>query len=107
MTFEALEISLRLIRSLRRPLVLIRKHDPKEHDDIRRAAGSVAHNLSEGRRRRGKDRIHHWRIAAGSAEEVGTGLRVAESWGFLTPEDIEESMSLVDRLLAMCWRMTE
>jgi len=37
----------------------------------------VSNNLAEGQKRLGRDRIHARRVAAGSAEEVRTILRVA------------------------------
>ena len=81
MAFEVLELSLELISSLRGSLRVIRSRDPKLHDQIRSAASSISLNLAEGRRRVGKDRLHLWRIASGSADEVRTALRVAEAWG--------------------------
>ena len=68
--FQALELSIQAIRSLRQPLAKLREQDPKLADQLQRAASSVALNLSEGRRRTGKDRRHHFRIAAGSADET-------------------------------------
>jgi hypothetical protein len=37
----------------------------------------VALNLDEGRRRAGQDRLHHFRVALGSAAELDTALRLA------------------------------
>ena len=106
MRFEALELSLDLIRSLRDPLRQLRSRDAKLYGQIRTAASSVALNLSEGSRRAGKDRRHHFRIAAGSADEVRTGLRVAEAWGDLDGARIAESLAYLDRLLAILWGLT-
>jgi four helix bundle protein len=39
-------------------------------DQVIRSASSVPANLAEGAGRSGRDRIHHWRIAYGSAKEV-------------------------------------
>ena len=103
--FQALELSIQAIRSLRKPLRRIREQDPKLADQLQRAASSVPLNLSEGRRRTGKDRRYHWRIAAGSADETLTALRVAEAWGQLEQADIEEPLRLLDRLLAILWRL--
>ena len=106
MPFEALEVSLELVRSLRRPLRRLESRDPRLSRQLRDAASSVALNLAEGRRRAGKDRRHLWRIAAGSADEVRTSLRVAEAWGHLEAPELEEALELLDRLLAMTWRLT-
>ncbi len=104
--FDALEVSLELIRSLGEPLSVIRSRDPQLFDQIRRAATSLALNLAEGRKRVGRDRLNHWRIASGSAEEVRTALRVAAAWGDLDPASYERSFQLLDRVAAMLWRLT-
>ncbi len=77
MRFEALELSLDAIRILRQPVKIITSRDPKLADQLRRAASSVSLNLSDGSRRVGRDRTHLWRIAAGSADDAVTALRVA------------------------------
>ena len=104
--FDALEVSLKAIRSLRQPLRTIRARDPKLAEQLRQAASSVALNLSEGRRRLGKDRRYHWSVASGSAEEAHTCPRLAEAWGNVTESEIKEALQLLDRLLAMLWRLT-
>jgi four helix bundle protein len=104
--FQALEVSLELVRSLRRPVERLRVRDRALSEQIRRAASGVSLNLAEGRRRGGADRLHSWRIAAGSAEEVRAALRVAVAWGDLTAAEVSEALLLLDRLLAMLWRLT-
>ena len=106
MPFEALEISLEAIRSLRSPLRRIRAQDPRLYQQIRSAASSVTLNLAEGSRRKGKDRLHLWRVAAGSAEEVRAALRAAEAWGDLEAPAVAPTLALLDRVLAMLWRLT-
>ena len=104
--FQALELSLDVIRGLRQPLRQLRCRDRKLHDEIRRAASSASLNIGEGNRRVGKDRLHHFRIAAGSADETRSALRVAEAWGDLDEAAIQESLQLLDRLLAVLWRLS-
>ncbi|MCZ6795564.1 MAG: four helix bundle protein [Planctomycetota bacterium] len=58
MPFEALEVSLELVRSLRQPLRRLESCDPRLSRQLRDAASSVALNLAEGRRRAGRDRRH-------------------------------------------------
>ena len=106
MQFIALETSLQLIRALRRPISPLRLRDPKLHDQIRRAASSISLNLAEGAGRSGKDRRRHYRIAAGSAEEVRVALRVAEAWGELSAQATAEPLQGMDHQLAMLWRLT-
>jgi four helix bundle protein len=106
MPFDAFDVSLDLIRSLREPLAAVAERDPALAQQLRRAAASVPLNLSEGRRRNGRDRLHLWRVAAGSAEEVVAGLRVAEAWGHVGATSIAPALALCDRVLAMLWRLT-
>jgi len=106
MPFVALEVALSLIRSLRHPVQRIRRHNAKHASQIVDAASSIAANLSEGNRRVGRDRLHHFRIAAGSADETRTHLRVAESWGWLGEPDIAEALTLLDRQLRLLHGLT-
>ena len=106
MAFDAFDVALALIRALRRLLAKIAQDDKSLADQIRRAAASAALNLSEGQCRSGRDQAHLWRIAHGSAQETLGGVRVAEAFGYVGPDDIAESLALADRLLAMCWRLT-
>ena len=63
-------------------------------------------NIAEGRRRVGKDRTHLWRVALGSADEVRVALRTAVAWGDLESRDIAEPLELLDRVIAMLWKLT-
>ena len=105
MRWDVFEVSLELIRSLRDPLGQVRLCDKALADQIARAASSVPLNLSEGRRRAGKDRIHHFRVAAGSAEEVRASLLVVQAWGY-DGDSLAGPLALLDRLGAMLYRMT-
>jgi four helix bundle protein len=106
MQFDAYQVSLELVRSLRAVLPQIRRGNPSLATQLDRAAPSIALNLSEGRRRTGKDRVQLWKIAAGSADEVRAGLEVAEASGYVTMAEIEPLRGLIDRILAMTYRMT-
>ncbi len=106
MAFQAFEVSLQMIRALGAPLTGVERRDPSLATQIRRAAASVSLNLAEGGRRRGKDRIHLWRVASGSAAEVRASLRVAEAFGYLDVSQAEETLRLCDRVMAMLWVLT-
>ncbi len=105
MSFDALEVSLALASSLRRPLAALRAVDRPLHDQIHRALVSIPLNLAEGRERTGRDRNYHWRVAAGSAQEVRAGLRVAIALGMLETKDLTEALALLDRVCAMLYRL--
>jgi len=81
--FQALEVALEIVRSLRGVVRTIRRHDVKLAQQIVASAASVAANLAEGNRRSGRDRASFFRIAAGNADETRTHLRVAMAWGFI------------------------
>ena len=106
MAFEALEMAIEMAAALREPLVRLQTHDADLAKQARRAASSVALCISEGQRRGGKDRRHLFRVAAGSAAEVRTALRLALAWGYLEPSELAAPLALVDRELAMLYRMT-
>ena len=106
MKFVVFELALEVIRSLRAPREVVRKLDVSLHDQMRRAANSVCLNLAEGNRRVGRDRLHCWRIAAGSAEELRTALSVAEAWGTIHPASVARTNQLLDQVLAILWRLT-
>ncbi len=105
-TFYALEYALELIRSLRSLQALVRRHDSNLANQLVKAASSVAANVAEGNRRTGKDRLHLFRIAAGSADETRTHLRVAEAWGYVTSAQIADALRLADRELAILYGLT-
>ena len=104
--FVALELALELIRSLRGLQAQIRRHDSNLANQLVKAASSVAANVAEGNRRTGKDRLHLFRIAAGSADETRTHLRVAEAWGYITRPQTTASLDLADRQLAILYKLT-
>ena len=104
--FDAYSVAVEMIRALKPVTTRVQGRDPALATQLRKAAASVPLNISEGRRRVGKDRIHHWRIAAGSAAEVRACLDVADAWGYLEPTNVEAALELIDRILAMLWRLT-
>ena len=107
MKLVAYEVALETIGALRAPVSVLEKTDRGLADQIRRAASSVVLNLQEGRGRMGKDRRQCWRIAAGSAREVRAALEVARAWGHVGADVVGPALALLDRELAMLWRMTE
>jgi four helix bundle protein len=102
--FIAYEVSIELIRTLRELVPSIRREDRDLADQIRRAATSVALNLSEGARFTTGNARRHFEIAQGSAMEVKAGLAVASAWGWGT--DATAACQILDRLLALLWRLT-
>ncbi len=64
MSFDAFDLALDLIRSLRDPMTRIASRDSDLEKQLRRAASSIALNLGEARRRFGRHQeVHHPRLA--------------------------------------------
>jgi four helix bundle protein len=83
--FVAYDVALEVIANLRGTVEVIRTRDAKLAQQIVASASSVAANVSEGNRRVGRDRLHLFRIAAGSADETRAHLcqrasETAEIW---------------------------
>jgi four helix bundle protein len=105
MEFLVLDKSLELIRLLRPLVVVIRRHDPKLVGQIRDAANSAGQNLAEGNGRVGRDRLHLWRVALTSAEEVHMELRQAEAWGYVKPADIAQALDVANHLIRVIQKL--
>ena len=100
MHWDVYEVSLDIIRALRGLVQQLARKDPALAKQIRDAANSIPLNLREGRRRAGRDRIHLWRIAAGSADEVRGALDAALAWGDIDGDAARLVLPLLDRELA-------
>ncbi len=74
-------------------------------DQVIRAASSVPANLAEGHGRARRDRMHHWRIGYGSAEEVDSHLRLLSAAGAVDARQAEIALRLFDEVRAMTWRL--
>ncbi len=103
---EVLEVALEVVADLRRPMDALRVRDRDLHRQVKRAASSMTLNIAEGWKRTGSDRLHAWRIACGSAEEVRVALRTALAWGDLTEQQVQPALERLDRVVAMLWSMT-
>lgn len=102
--FQAYEVALEMVARLRTAVEALARRDKNLADQVRRASSSVVLNIAEGARRSGKDRLHFYRIAAGSGAEVRAAMEVAQAWGYLGSNP--EVETLLDRVLAMLWRLT-
>src|SRR5262245_16993635 len=102
--FIAYEVSVQLVASLREPVALIEGSNRDLADQLRRAATSVVLNLAEGQRLTKGNKQKHYAIAHGSANEVKVALAAAQAWGWI--DDVADSRAILDRLLALLWRLT-
>jgi four helix bundle protein len=105
MTFDAYNRSLDLLHTLVPLLKRLSGADPKLADQLRRAAQSIVLNIAEANRRSGDDRKYRFRIALGSAAEVGACLEVATAFGYAQGLALEQPATLADRVRAMTYRL--
>lgn len=106
MKFQAEEVAMEMLIEIGPLLEELKRRDRGLEDQARRAAQSVALNISEGNRREGRDRNAHFRIAAGSAAETRTAVRIAIAWRYVDAARAARVDELLDRELAMLWRLT-
>ena len=106
MGFDTLEVALELAAALAAPVAKVARRDRELASQMRRAANGIALQIAEARKREGGDRLHLFRVAAGSNSETVTALRLALGWGYVGAGDIAEALALADRLGAMLWRLT-
>jgi four helix bundle protein len=105
MAFDTYDRSLALLRALAPLLDRITAADPKLADQLRRAATSTALNIAEANRRAGRDRRNRFRIALGSAAEVGAALDAAVILRYVGEADHAAAAELADRVRAMTYRL--
>jgi len=74
-------------------------------DQVIRSASSVPANLAEGHGRTGRDRVHFWRIAYASAEEVDSHLRLLARAGVINAGMAKRTLEAFDQVRAMTWRL--
>jgi len=74
-------------------------------DQTVRAVTAVPLNLAEGAGRQGRDRLHSWRIAYGSALEARTALELLVATGSVDAAAAASADDLLDRVAAMAWRL--
>jgi four helix bundle protein len=106
MSYETYDVALEFVRALRPLIEKIGRHSRKLKEQLIEAGSSVPMNVAEGRRRNGGDRLHSFRVAAGSASESICILDVSAGWGWLTVNEIGAAVALGDRVRAMLWKQT-
>ena len=104
--FVALELSIEIVARLRGVIALIRRRNRNLASQIERSASSVTANLAEGNERVDNDRLHFFRIAAGSARETQAHLRVALACGWIQPRGVQNVLPVLDRELGVLWGLT-
>ena len=106
MSLQVQKLALEAIGLLRPLMPLIRRSDRSLADQLARAASSVVLNLAEGACSDPGNRRARYFSAAGSANEARAALRVAITWGYVAEARAAEAELVLDRVVAMLWRLT-
>jgi four helix bundle protein len=99
------QIALDTITSLRPLMPRIQRHDRALAVQLTRAASSIALNIAEAEYSDPGTRRARFHSAAGSANETRSALAVAVAWGYVTGEQSRPSLELLDRVVAILWRL--
>ena len=106
MSLEVEHVALEVITSLKPLMPRIARHDRALAVQLRRASSSIALNVCEADHSDPGNRRARFHTAAGSASESRGALRVALAWGYITDTQAEPALGLLDRALAMLWKLT-
>jgi four helix bundle protein len=106
MALQVAEFSFQVVEHLRPLIPRIRQRDRSLADQIVRAASSIALNIAEADYSDPGNQRARFFTASGSASETLAALRLATSWGYLTPADAEAPAALLRRILAILWKLT-
>ncbi len=104
-SFEALEVAMQLVEAMAPIIEKVQKRDSGMAMQMKDATTSIPSNLSEGARRRGKDRTYLFSVAAGSAGEVKTQVRIAKAWRYIDDAAFSGVAEWLDRTCAITWRL--
>jgi len=100
----AYQVALEVITQLRPIVEKVKQHDAHLADQLRRAATNTVANLAEGQRRVAGNKRRAYENAHGEAREMLGCLDCALAWGYVV-DDAQVRVTL-DRLLALCWRLS-
>ncbi len=100
------ELALELVQSLTPLMPAIARHDANLARQLRRSASSIVLNIAEGEYSDPGTKRARFFSAAGSASETRSALRVATGWRYIDERQARESLGLLDRVLAILWRLT-
>jgi four helix bundle protein len=101
----AYTVAIDLVRQLRPIVEQIKMHDAHLADQLERAATNTVANLAEGQRRDAGNERRAYENAHGEAREMFGCLDCALAWGYAT--DDGAARRTLDRLLALCWGLTD
>lgn len=106
MKLEVHEVALEMIKSIKPLVAIIARHDRSLAEQIKRSGSGVALALGEGVYSRKGNQPARFQEALASAGETRTALRVALAWGYVSEGQTQATLALIDRIVAMSWRLT-
>jgi four helix bundle protein len=95
------DVSRELVRALRPLVAKIRRRDRALADQLVRAASSVSLNIFEADYSDPGNKRSRLFTASGSANET-----LATDWNYLTADEAKPVEALLDRVIAMLWKLT-
>jgi len=104
--FQALDVATQAATACVELCDNIRKPFGDAVSQLTRAALSIPLNIAEGSGRIGKARVNHYRIAYGSARESVKVVEILMALNRVDPKQAKTCLNLLDRVGAMCWRLT-
>jgi four helix bundle protein len=105
MSLHVHSLSLQAISELRSVVQKIQRHDRALAAQLRDALSSMALNIGEAEYSDPGTKRARLHTAAGSANESRSALAVAAAWAYVTREDMQEGLVLLDRVLGMLFRL--
>lgn len=100
------DLSIELIEKLRPLMPRIRARDKSLADQLKRAANSIVLNVGEAAYSDPGNRRARFHTAAGSAGETRAAVKAAVAWRIVTQAEGEAAAALLDRILALLWKLT-
>lgn len=105
MSLRVHSLALESIACLRSVVVKVQRHDRALASQLRDALSSMALTIGEAEYSDPGTKRARLHTAAGSANEARSALAVAVAWGTVSAEDTEVGLRLLDRVVAMLWRL--
>jgi hypothetical protein len=97
MAFESeLEVAVKLVTTLRDPILRLRNVDRGLAEYLRRASHNLAVALNEARWHDGQEQVALLRQACENLSEVYSALQLAETWGYLDGSTLHSARALLD-----------
>ena len=98
-------VILEVVREVRPVIVEIERKDPDLGRQMRRAASSVALNVSEGMYSRGKGQAARYHTAMGSMRETLSCIEVGVALGYVSRVDAT-ILDKIDRIVATLYKLS-